>query len=354
VRLVCGVFVAVVAALLAGPVAAVDVPTLPTVTAPVPLPPLPPPPTVPLPTLPPPPVTVTTPVPTPPAPTPTVPAPAGVAPPATTAPAPAPAPARAAPGQATPPPSQSTSPSAQPSAAAPVATPSAAGSRRAAAAQRSSKRLPLLRPVVGRFHLARAGRVRVRILELAPVCRRLHGFLLKAERGANTLRLPRRVTTLGTYLLTGHRGTRTVFSFRARLLPGRHVRLGGGENVCFTRLAAAVQTIRLSPPDGETQREVFKPPSQPRTSAAPKAIGSSPRNSSPLVRAVTLHDAPTELRPLLLVLLAASILLLGAAAVPQRALPAGPMAAAIATKRAYLAAAGIWLLAIVAIVTTFA
>jgi hypothetical protein len=195
--------------------------------------------------------------------------------------------------------------------------------------------------------------VRVRVLELAPACRRLHGFVLKAKRGANTLRLPRRITTLGTYLLTGRRGVHTVFSFRARLLRGRHVRLGGGENVCFAQLATAVNASRLLPQLPE-QHQIFKPPSQPRTSAAPKAIGSSPRNASPLVRAVLLHNAPKPLRPLLLALLAVSIVLLAAAALPQQALPAGPVAAAIATRRTYIAAAGIWLLAIVAVVTTFA
>jgi hypothetical protein len=191
------------------------------------------------------------------------------------------------------------------------------------------------------------------VLELAPRCRRLRGFVFAAGRGSNTLRLPKRIKTLGTYLLTGHRAGRTVFSFRARLLPGRHVKLGGGENTCIASIETAVDTIHVLPKRAQKQ-QIFTPPPRQRATAAPKAIGRSPRNSSPLVRAVTLNDAPAALRPLLLVLLALSIVLLGAAALPQRALPAGPVAAVIATKRAYIAAAGIWLLALVAVVTTFA
>jgi hypothetical protein len=174
------------------------------------------------------------------------------------------------------------------------------------------------------------------------------------HRGKNTLRLPKRIDNLGTYLLTGRRGLETVFTFRARLLPGRHVALGGGEDACAMRVEAAAisatPALTTTPP---TKSQTFKPPPQERRSSAPKAIAGSPRNSSPLVRAVTLHDAPGGLRPLLFVLLAISIGLLGSAAMPQRVLPAGPVAAVIARRRLYLAAAGIWILAVVAVVTTF-
>jgi hypothetical protein len=46
-----------------------------------------------------------------------------------------------------------------------------------------------------------------------------------------------------------------------------------------------------------------------------------------------------------------SILLLGTAAMPQTVLPAGPMAGVLAQRRIYLAVAGIWLLAVVIVVT---
>jgi hypothetical protein len=232
---------------------------------------------------------------------------------------------------------------ARPTATAPAATRGSKAHRRE------------LRPVVARFHVAQPGRIRVRILELAPLCRSRGDFVFKAQRGKNTLRLPKRITTLGTYLLTGHRGEHEVFMFRARLLAGRHVKLGGGENVCLAHIDAALASLHVLP---ASKHQIFKPPpqlqSRTRVSAAPKAIAGSPRNTSPLVRAVTLHDAPPPLRPLLLALLAMSIGLLAVAALPQRLLPAGPAAALIARRRVYIAAAGIWLFALVAVVTTFA
>ena len=61
------------------------------------------------------------------------------------------------------------------------------------------------------------------------------------------------------------------------------------------------------------------------------------------------HDE--SIRPLLFVLLAMSICLLGMAALPQTMLTAGPIAGVLVQRRIYLAAAGIWLLAVVIVVT---
>jgi hypothetical protein len=46
-----------------------------------------------------------------------------------------------------------------------------------------------------------------------------------------------------------------------------------------------------------------------------------------------------------------SIALLGTAAMPQRVLPAGPVANVLAQHRLYLAVSGIWLLMVVIVVT---
>jgi hypothetical protein len=46
--------------------------------------------------------------------------------------------------------------------------------------------------------------------------------------------------------------------------------------------------------------------------------------------------------------------LLAAAAAPQSALPAGPAATFIVRRRAFLAAAGVWLVAVVAAIAVFA
>jgi hypothetical protein len=62
-----------------------------------------------------------------------------------------------------------------------------------------------------------------------------------------------------------------------------------------------------------------------------------------------LTGTPEPLRPLLYALLAISVGLLAVAAVPQTMLPATPAATVIARRRGLIAAAGIWLLAVVVV-----
>jgi hypothetical protein len=188
----------------------------------------------------------------------------------------------------------------------------------------------------------RAGPLRVRILELAPACKRLRGFTVGARRGSNRLRLPKRITTIGTYLLTGRRGEHTVFTFRARLLRGRHVKLGGGADVCMAQPTETADVTYVVPV-ASAAPQALEPPQQ-HVSAA-KAIGDSPRNSSPLFRAVTLRDGPTPLVFLLLALAAVSF--------TAAALPPSVVGGQIAARRSQLAAAGIWLLALAAVLVTF-
>jgi hypothetical protein len=196
------------------------------------------------------------------------------------------------------------------------------------------------------FRVVRAGPLRVRILELAPVCKHLRGFTFGAHRGSNTLRLPKRITTIGTYLLTGHRGEHTVFMFRARLVRGRHVKLGGGANVCMAQPTETANVTYVVPvaSGASGAPQALEPPRQ-QVSAA-KAIGDSPRNWSPLFRAVTLRDGPTPLVYLLLALAAVSF--------TAAALPPSVVGGQVAARRSQLAAAGIWLLALAAVVITFA
>jgi len=89
---------------------------------------------------------------------------------------------------------------------------------------------------------------------------------------------------------------------------------------------------------------VFKPP----------AVSAPRPHRSPLVRAATFDNAPLAIRPLLYALLAISIGLLAAAAAPNTVMPAGAAAAFVTSKRAYLAAAGIWLLVVVAVIAALA
>ncbi len=196
--------------------------------------------------------------------------------------------------------------------------------------------------------------------QLAPVCRRVGSYPFAARAGVNPLRLPRRVAgrhvAAGTYGLVGRtRSGRRVFDVVARVTRGRGSRLEARELQHRPACVAALDTAVVGAATGVGGSATAR-------SASGRPVGLSARPAadhrrapgSPLVRAVSLTDAPATLRPLLYALLALSIGLLAVAAAPQAVLPAGPTAALVARHRAYLAACGIWLLAVVAVVTTFA
>jgi hypothetical protein len=221
-------------------------------------------------------------------------------------------------------------------------------------AHRSSKRP--LRPIVKRFHLAHAGRVRVTVREVYPVCKKLHSFVFAGQKGRNALHLPKRIVTkVGTYQLVAHAHGRKLFSVRARVLHGRHLLINkGNANACASvqvEAAALTTAAPTGPTTTTTQEHHGVKGAREQRNALPQGISHPPRDTNPLVRAITLSDAPSSIRPLLFVLLAMSILLLGTAAMPQTVLPAGPMVGVLAQRRIYLAVAGIWLLAVVIVVT---
>jgi hypothetical protein len=73
-----------------------------------------------------------------------------------------------------------------------------------------------------------------------------------------------------------------------------------------------------------------------------------------IAKAVSLQSAPRSLRPLLVVLDALALALLGIAALPNTALPAGPMAGVIVTRRLQLVEVGFGLLIVTFIVALVA
>jgi hypothetical protein len=216
--------------------------------------------------------------------------------------------------------------------------------------------------VIARFTLARPARIRISIMELAPVCRTLRSYLVRLPKGTHAFRFPvSRVTEIGTYRVTAMLRDHKLFSIHARRLHKR-VRLGGNANVCpelNTRTAYSLATPStlagagsLTGRSGKGQLHLKSAHAQ--REAAPPANAPQQRKRSPIIRAVSITDAPPSLQPLLYTLLAMAIILLALAAAPQHVLPAGRAAAIVATRRAYFAAAGIWLLVVVAIVTAFA
>src|SRR5581483_268036 len=350
VRLICGVVGLLAAAWLAASAAALDLPPTPTVTVPgvtvptVPVPPVPVP-TVPTPTPPPAPVPVPTPAP------PAVPKPPAV--PHPQVPPPTPAPSTPATSQA---PAAPASPATSSGSAAPF-TPAAAGGTSAQRRTHVAANRPALHLVIAHFRLARRARIRITIQQLAPVCRTLPTYFTHAQKGANVFHFPaHRIVDVGTYHLVAQLHGHRLFSVRARRLAKGRIRRGGKADVC-SRVEGAETTLTGSTLLGASGAQTTAAGQLHVKSASARkhvtATAGAPQDSNPVVRAVTLRDAPSSVRPLLLVLLALSIGLLGTAAVPQRALPAGRTAAVLTQRRAYLAAAGIWLLAVVVVVTVF-
>ncbi len=210
--------------------------------------------------------------------------------------------------------------------------------------------------------------------ELEPVCRIVGRYRLTAFRGVNRLRLPKRIGTtklgVGTYALLGQtlRG-RKVFDVVAavhrkqgRLLA--RVRHTSAASACRTTDAAGIVGVSLTrlgtTPSEAAPSEAAPGARDARRTASPPSVFKPPAVSvprphkSPLVRAATFDNAPLAIRPLLYALLAISIGLLAAAAAPNTVMPAGAAAAFVASKRAYLAAAGIWLLVVVAVIAALA
>jgi hypothetical protein len=350
VRTICGLAGLAAAGFLAASAYGIGIPTVstPTVTAPslsvpsVPLPSLPKP-TLPAPTAP-------APMPPPaPVPQPTVHVPTATAPSS----APTPSGSSAAPAPA---PSSAPAPS---TAAAPARSYGIAGSSHATRRQSARAQLPGLRRVIARFTLAHPARIRISIEQLAPVCRTLRSYLVKLPKGAHAFRFPlNRATDIGTYRVTATLRDRKLFSVRARRLHKR-VRLGGTADVCAqlrssTAFSLAAPSTLLGAGSPSARSHLHVKSAHAQREAAPPATGAQPRQRNPLIRAISVTDAPPSLQPLLYTLLAIAIFLLALAAAPQQVLPAGRAAAIVAMRRGYLAAAGIWLLIVVAVVTAFA
>jgi hypothetical protein len=362
------------------PTSTVPVPTT-TVSAPLPKPPAPTPVAVPLPK--PPAPKAPTPASTVPGPTlttPSVATPRTTTPPATAAsgssgekatmPAPAaantPAPPSGTIARSTPASRAGNAAAVSPNGGSTAASP--AGSYRARPVQttrpaRTRSALPRLRRVIARFTLERPRRVRISIEELAPICREFRSYVIRLPKGTHAFRFPiARVTAIGTYRLTAVVRNHKIFSVRARRTHTR-VKLGGSANLCgrleTTRTAFSLSTPGTLAGVGSLTNEksgngqLHLKAAHARRDASPHASAGATPEKNPLVRAVSLTDAPRSLQPLLYTLLAIAIALLALAAAPQRVLPAGRAAAIVATRRAYFAAAGIWLLVVVAIVTAF-
>jgi hypothetical protein len=200
--------------------------------------------------------------------------------------------------------------------------------------------------------------LRISVLQQAPVCRRLGHYSFHAMGGANTVRVPRRIhghlLGVGTYLFVGSAAQRRVFHVRVRLarveagLVARRTHLA---DTCTPRVALVSMPVTASARVA-ARHTASKPEPQARPA---RGIGSKSRTKGgfrPPISAFNPVNAPTSLRPLVFLLLAASIGLLGTVAAVPAASAAGSRAGALVVHhRTTLAVVGIGALAAATLIT---
>jgi hypothetical protein len=209
------------------------------------------------------------------------------------------------------------------------------------------------------FQLPRAVPLSVSITRPAPDCRPVLSFARSGRAGANALRLRQalagRPLGRGIYRLVV-RGPRGLVLAR-RLVVGQAgttyvLRAPGLGGACRRTGVASATHVSARP-----ARAVRSP--APAT-AAPRAVSAAafphPKRPEPFgqrllgtVFTKQLNEAPAWLRPIMLAFLAAAILLLGTAALPQRVLPDGRALAVLERRRLGLALSGVAVVLAIAI-----
>jgi len=200
------------------------------------------------------------------------------------------------------------------------------------------------------FHLARPATVRVTVWQEAPRCRLFGRFRVAGARGANTLRLPKRLAhhrlVVGTYGLVGLARGREVIDEQVRVERTKSGRLR-------VRKAELLADVCLAAPESLSAAAVF-----PLGSAGPGArsgpastsgIRGATKSSGPRREAAgpgSTKAAGPELSPavkhtLLFVLLALAIALLAVSSLPESVVRHGATGAALARHRAALTSAGL-------------
>jgi hypothetical protein len=227
--------------------------------------------------------------------------------------------------------------------------------------------------ILVRFHLAARTRIKLSVDQLAPSCRPFAVLGRTGHKGTNALwlrlRVGKRTLTPGTYRLTVRSATRRVLVRRFVVVasgqPTRRALLAASKkNACR---ASTRPTVVSAVADQAVQSDVarqstFRPaPNAAGTRASAAGDGARPTEPgisrflpapsrflpAPLARQI--DQSPAWLRPIWVALLVADILLLGAAAIPQRLIVGGRALSVIERRRLALAMAGIAIVVAVAI-----
>jgi hypothetical protein len=204
------------------------------------------------------------------------------------------------------------------------------------------------------FRLTKKGPLHVAVSRPS-ACHAVLTFTRTGHSGANTLRLPARLARRlapGSYRLVVRSGGRVVAMrglvvrhiglVQARLVraPAMHAACAAGG------VASAIHTASARPAaDAATRTPNHVPAATHRAVSAadfphPKRPQPFPHQVLSTVFTKQLEQAPAWLRPIMLGFLAAAILLLGAASLPQRVLPDGRAVALLERRRLGLALSG--------------
>jgi hypothetical protein len=200
--------------------------------------------------------------------------------------------------------------------------------------------------------------VRVVVRQEAPACRRVGHYTVRAPRGANVLRVPRRVgehrLRAGTYRFVGSVRGVEVLDVRLRLtITKKHVRAHRDhlESVCSEPTPAVLSV----PPGLSAAAPASVAAAKPREGhGTASARESSEPFLPPVLRRLNPADKSPLVRVLLFALLAGAIALLGAGSLPERRLAGVPVAGVMSRRRPAITVAGVALLVAAALVMLLA
>jgi len=210
------------------------------------------------------------------------------------------------------------------------------------------------------FVLTNPGRVVFTVKQLSPDCLAVGRFSVRGHAGLNRVRFAgrvgRRQLTAGTYRITAHTADgRALQRVTIVVIDGAaptKTELGAlrASNTCSSTrgiASTAVSSTGASNTAAVSETDAGDPGSSPQ----PSASGPTSPDSGGVLGSATVEKAAQAIRPALVALLAAAILLLGLASLPRVALADGRVNETLARHRPEIA--GVGAVALVAVIIAF-
>jgi hypothetical protein len=209
------------------------------------------------------------------------------------------------------------------------------------------------RPTIVRFRLVRAGAVRVSAWQLAPRCSFVGRYRAGFVRGANALRLPRRIglhrLRAGTYHFVGVSRGIQVLNVRVRLFRAKkRLRVAHDD---LADVCPALKTLSATVPPTAGRRSPAAPDH--RRATSPSARRSASPFLPPLIRGLNPANASPLVRAIVFGLLGCAIALLAAASLPARVADGATGGVVIARHRAAITLTGFAMVIVAALFAVF-